>query len=98
MKLNLFEPVLNILKCLSFVDGIGQDYAHGPSVVGLGDSFELLLSRCVPNLQPYFVTPDGDGFYFEVDADGGEVRSHEGVVAELEEHVGFSYTAVADDQ
>jgi len=95
---DLFHPVLNVLEALSFVDGIGEHYAHGSPVVGLCDGFELLLTSCVPNLQSDTFFADSYGFDFEIDADGREVGGHEVVLAELEQHVGLAHTAVANHQ
>jgi hypothetical protein len=39
---------------------------------------------------------DGDGFDFEVDADGGDVAGFEEVFAEADEDVGFADAAVTD--
>ena len=97
MEFYLLDPVLNIFKSLALVDGICQYYSHSSSVVCLGYCLELLLTSCVPNLQPDFMLSYHDSFDFEVDADGGEVRGHEVVITEFEEHIGFSDSAVADD-
>lgn len=63
----------------------------------MSDGFKFLLACSVPDLQSDSMFSDHDGFDFEVDADGGEMRGHEVIVAEFEEHIGFAYSAVADD-
>jgi hypothetical protein len=98
VKFDLFKPVLNILKCFSFVDGVGENDAHGSSVVCLGDCFELLLASCVPDLETYFMVSDSDGFYLEIYSDGGEMRCHESVIAKLEQHIGFANSTVPDNK
>jgi hypothetical protein len=98
MHLDLLDPVLDILEALALVDGIGEHDAHGSPVVSLRDGLEFLLAGSVPDLKADLILADGDGLDLEVDADGGEVRGHEVVLAELEEHVGLAHTAVADHQ
>jgi len=94
MYFDLFDPVLYVFKGLPFIYGVSEDNAHGAPVVGLSDSFELFLASSVPNLQPDFVFADEYGFDFEIDADSGEVGSHEVVITELKQHVGFAHPAV----
>ena len=96
VQFDLFDPVLYVLEGLTFIDGVGEDDAHGAAVVGLRDGLELLLASRVPDLQPYLLLADGDELGLEVDADGGEVRGHEVVFAELEQHVRLAHSAVAD--
>lgn len=98
MYFDLFDPILYVFESLAFVYCISEDNAHGSSVVGLGDGFELLLPCGVPYLQSDFLIMDEYGFDFEVDADSSEVWGHEIVVAEFEEHIGFADSAIADDE
>jgi hypothetical protein len=51
MHLYLLNPVLYILERVHIVNGVGEYNSHGPSIVGLGDSFEPLLASCIPYLQ-----------------------------------------------
>jgi hypothetical protein len=84
MYLYLLHPILYILKSLTFIDCIGQNDAHGTSVVGLCDCFKLLLASCVPDLKSYYLIGNKYGFDFEVDADGSEMGGHEVVITEFE--------------
>lgn len=81
MHFDLLDPVLYVLKGFAFVDGVGEDDAHGPPVVGLSDGLEFFLASSVPDLKTYSMFANEDGFDFEVDADGGKMRSHEVVIA-----------------
>lgn len=98
MHFDLFDPVLYILKCLPFVDGVGEYYSHGAPVVGLSDGLKFLLAGSVPDLQAYSMFAHENGFDFEVDADSGEMRSHKVVIAVLKEHISFPDTAVPNHQ
>lgn len=71
MELDLFHPVLDRLKGLSFVDCVGEYNSHGSAVVCLSDGFEPFLSGGVPDLKSYFMFAYGDGFDLEVDSNGG---------------------------
>ena len=53
VRLNLLEPVRDIVKRALFCAVIHQNDAHGSLVVCLCDRAESLLSRCVPNLKLY---------------------------------------------
>lgn len=98
MEFDLFDPVFDVHEGFSLVDGIGEDDAHGSSVVGLGDGFELFLSSRVPDLQSNSFFAYHDGFGFEIDADGREMRCHEIILTKFEKHVSLADAAVADDQ
>jgi hypothetical protein len=98
MHFDLFDPIFDILETLPFVYGVSEDYPHGSSVVSLRNSLKLLLPRCIPNLQPDFVLADSDGLDLEVNADCGEMRCHEVVLAELQQHVGLTDSTVANHQ
>lgn len=97
MQFDLFDPVFNVHECLTLVYRVGKDYSHGTSIVGLGNCFEFLLPSCVPYLKSNFFFTDKNRFGFEVDADSGEMRSHEVIIAEPEKYVSFSHPTVADD-
>ena len=66
MLLNLFQPVLDVVKGLLFGAVVDQDYAHGAFVIGLGDGSESLLSSCVPNLKLYPLLVHIYGLDFEI--------------------------------
>ena len=67
MHFDLFDPVFDLLKRLSIINGICHDYSHSPTIVCLSNCFESLLSCCIPYLQSYFLAIDIDSFDFEVD-------------------------------
>lgn len=105
MHFNLFCPILESTKGPPIINGIGENYAHCTLVVRLGDSFEPLLSGSIPDLHSYFFSVEGDGFDLKVDAwirlcvtDGGEVRSHEVILAESKEYVSFADSAIPDNK
>ena len=98
MQFDLFDPVLNVIKTVSLIDSVSEDDTHGSSIISLGDCFELLLSGSIPNLQTDSVLANHDGFGFEVDADGGEVRCHKIVLAVFEEHVCLADPTIANNQ
>jgi hypothetical protein len=98
MHFDLFDPVLYILECFSLVDCKREYYAHGSSIVGLSDSLELLLTCCIPYLQPDSVFANHDGLDFEIDSDRCKVGTHEIVIAEFEKHVCLAHSAVPNHQ
>ena len=51
MRLNLLEPVLDIVKCGLFGAVVDENDAHGALVIRLRDRAEALLPRRVPYLQ-----------------------------------------------
>jgi hypothetical protein len=98
VQFNLLDPTLDILEGLSVCNRIGEQYSHGSSIVGLSDSFELLLTGCVPYLQPYFVFSYRDRLRFKIDADSGEVRDHEVSLAVLKQNIGLPHSTISDDE
>jgi hypothetical protein len=56
------------------------------------------LTCSVPYLQAYFLFTNEDGFGLEINADSGEMGSHEVVLAEFEQHVRLAYSAITDHQ
>jgi hypothetical protein len=48
-------------------------------------------------LQPDPIFADVYSFYFEINADGGEMRHHEVIFAKTQEYIGLSYAAIADN-
>lgn len=94
--LYLFDPVLYVLERLSLIYCIGEYYSHRSSIVGLSYSLESLLPGCVPDLQPDFLFANSYRLYFKINADGSQMRGHEIVLAEPEEHVRFADPAVPD--
>jgi hypothetical protein len=50
MHFDLFDPIFDIIEGGSLIDGVGQNNAHGTSVVSLSDCFEPLLSGGIPYL------------------------------------------------
>ena len=50
MLVNLFEPILDVVKCLLISAVVYQNDAHGSFVICLRDGSEALLARCVPHL------------------------------------------------
>ena len=95
MHLDLLHPILNILETLSLIYRVGKHYPHRPSIVRLRDGFELLLSCSIPNLEADLILADSDSLDLEVNANGGEVRGHEIILAKLEQHVGLAHSAIA---
>ena len=93
---NLTHPVLQRIEGIPVGDGVHHDDAHCPFIVGLSDGLEPLLASRVPDLEPDLLSVDIDGFDFEVDADGGQVGTHEIVFAEAQKDVGLADRAVAD--
>jgi hypothetical protein len=98
MHFYLLDPILNILKRLAFVYGVSEHNAHSPSVVGLRDGFESLLASRIPNLEPDFIFANGNSLNLEIDSDCGEMRSHEIILTEPEEHVRLADAAVANHE
>lgn len=98
VEFDLFDPIFDVHEGVSFADGVGEYDAHGASIVGLRDSFELFLSGCVPDLQSDFIFSYQDGLGLEVDADGGEMGGHKVVITEFKKHIGFANSAIANDK
>merc|ERR1719458_1536870 len=68
------------------------------AVIGGCNCAEPLLAGCVPDLKLHPIAPDVDGPDFEVDANGGDVVSREGVVGEAHEERALAHAGVADDE
>jgi hypothetical protein len=51
MLVNLFEPVLYVVKGLLVSAVINENNSHGSLVISLSNSSESLLASSVPNLQ-----------------------------------------------
>lgn len=78
--MNLFDPVLNVLKGLLVSDGISQDNTDGSFVISLVDIFVPFLAGCVPNLQLYFAVFNFDNFNFKINPNRCRVADLEIVV------------------
>lgn len=68
MGFNLPEPSLNVIKRISVIDGIAEEYAHRASVVCLGYCLESLLACGIPYLQPDLLPINIDCFGLEINA------------------------------
>lgn len=94
--LDLPHPVLEGVKRSPVVDGVDHYDAHSPFVIGLGDRFEPLLTGGIPNLQSDLFALDLNGLYLEINADGGEVRCHEIILAESQQDICLAYSAISN--
>lgn len=65
---DLLYPVFYLLERLSVINGICHNDTHGSSIVRLSNCLKSLLSRRIPNLQPYPLIIDIDCFDFEVNS------------------------------
>ena len=68
MRLNLLEPVLDIVKCGLLRAVIDQDDAHSTLVIGLRNRAEALLPSRVPNLQLHSLVLHINRLDLEVDS------------------------------
>ena len=68
MRLNLLDPVSDVVEGLLIRAVVNKDNSHGALVVCLGDSSEPFLAGCVPDLQFHDLIVDIDRFDFEVDS------------------------------
>ena len=97
VQFDLFDPVLDVVKTFPFVNGVSEYDAHGSPIVGLCDGFKFLLACGIPNLQPDFFLANHEGFGFEVDADGGEMRGHKVILAVFKKHIGLADSTIPND-
>ena len=95
--IDLFDPVLEVVKGLAVGDTVDEDDTRCTFVVGFGDGFEPFLAGRIPYLHFDFDAVDIDGFDFEVDADGGDVRHFVLLVDVAQEDVGFPDCGVPND-
>ena len=95
MQLDLFDPILNIIKTISLIDRISQNDAHSSSIVSLSDSFEFFLSGSIPNLKSDFLLPNAERFSLEINSNGGEVWGHKIALAVSQEQIGFANSTIA---
>ena len=72
MLVNLFEPILDVVKGLLISAVVYQNDAHGSFVICLRDGSEALLARCVPHLKLNSFVVDIDLLDFEVDTCEGQ--------------------------
>lgn len=98
MGFDLSHPVLQCFKGGSVIDCVDHDDSHCSLIVGLSYGFEAFLSCSVPDLQSYLFAIYFDGFYFEVNSDGRQMRCHEVIFAESEKNVSFSHSTVTNNQ
>ena len=68
VRLNLLEPVRDIVKCGLLGAVVDEDDAHGTLVIRLRDRAEALLSRRVPHLQLHSLVLHIYSFDLEVDS------------------------------
>ena len=68
MRLNLFEPVRDIVKCGLLGAVVDEDDAHGALVIRLRDRAESFLPCCVPHLQLHSLVLHIYRFDLEVDS------------------------------
>ena len=68
VRLNLLEPVRDIVKCGLLGAVVDEDDAHGALVIRLRDRAEALLSRRVPHLQLHSLVLHIYRFDLEVDS------------------------------
>ena len=68
VRLNLLEPVRDIVKCGLLGAVVDEDDAHGTFVIRLRDRAEALLSRSVPHLQLHSLVLHIYRFDLEVDS------------------------------
>lgn len=66
MLLNLLQPVRNVVEGLLVSTVVHKNDAHCALVIGLSDSAETFLARCVPHLQLYSLVIHIDLLDFEV--------------------------------
>ena len=97
MLVNLFEPILNVIKSDLFSTIVHQEDTHGSFVVCLCNRSKSLLSRSVPNLQLYRLIGNIYSFYPEVYPDGRHVGCWELVVRKSQEQTSFAHTTITDD-
>lgn len=98
MGFYLSHPVFKGIEGSPIIDSIDHNDAHCPFVVGLRDGLEAFLAGGIPDLQSDLLAVNVDRLDLEVDADGGQVRGHEIVLAKPQQNVGLADAAVADDQ
>lgn len=68
MRLNLLQPVGNVVKGDLLSAVVHQDDAHGSLIVRLGNCAEPLLTSSVPHLQLHSLVLHIDRLYLEVDS------------------------------
>ena len=68
MRLNLLQPVRDIVKRALLCAVVHKNDAHSTLVVCLGDRPESLLPRCIPNLKLYSLILHVNRLDFEVDS------------------------------
>ena len=68
VRLNLPQPVRNVVKGSLLGAVVNKDDAHGALVIGLRDGSEAFLARSVPHLQLHALVTHQDRLDLEVDA------------------------------
>ena len=80
MRLNLLEPVLDIVKCGLLGAVVDENDAHGALVIRLRDRAEALLPRRVPQVQDYDLVLHVHLLGHEVNSNSCLVRVIEAVI------------------
>ena len=97
MLLCLGYPSSDVVKALPVAEIEDEDDSLWAFVVGWCDSFELLLSRCVPHLKFNETTCLLDGSDLEVDSYGGEEGLVEDLVCEAKKQARLADWGVANE-
>lgn len=66
MRLDLLEPVLNVVECALFRAVVHKHDSHCSLVIRLSDRPEAFLTRCVPDLEFDALVFNIDRFNLEV--------------------------------
>jgi hypothetical protein len=65
------HPILECIERRSIIYRINHYDPHCPFIVSLGYGLKPLLACSIPYLQSYFFAINLNGFYLEIDSDGG---------------------------
>ena len=91
MRLNLLEPILDVVEGAFLATIVHEQNAHGTLIIGLCDRSEALLPCGVPHLQLHALVVHLDGLYPEIDAYRRHVRGWKLVVREPQQQASLAY-------
>ena len=92
---DLVVPIIQVGERLLPGDVVGQEDAVGTTVEYFGDTLELFLAGCVPNLELEHLLLELDEEGAEFDSDGDLMIGHEFIIGKSVQEAGLAHCGVA---
>jgi len=93
--MDLFDPILHVLKRNSILYGINENDDHRPFVIRSRNIFKFLLTSSIPYLKLDLVLLNLHSLDLEINSYGGYIIGLKGIIAVSQQNVGFTNSAVS---